>query len=95
MPHVAATPGSADMISVRISQAIDTDLANRLPEHLPLQKINVGVCHLTCDEARALLADAEYNSDLECVDVGPYAMPLATFNAYRALARQLRRQLTS
>lgn len=84
---------SQPTIAVRISATIDNDYANRLPDHLPLDKLDVGRCTLTVDEARAVLADAAYNSDRDAVDVGPYAMPLGTFNAYRALAVQLQRAL--
>ena len=66
-----------------------------MPEHLPLDKLNAGVCHLTRDEALAVMHDAEYNSDPEAVDIGPYGMPIGTFNAYKALAAQIRRSLAS
>lgn len=78
------------MIKLRISQTIGNDYADRLPDHLPLDKLGAGAVELTFAEARAVLADAEFNSDRNCVDVGPYAMPLATFNAYRALAKHAR-----
>lgn len=77
-------------VTIRISAAIDNEYANRLPDFLPLDKLNTGKCILTLDEARAVLADAEYNSDLEAQDVGPYGMPLGTFNAYKSLANQVR-----
>lgn len=82
------------MIKIRISPTIANELADRLPDELPLDKLRAGVCELTIDEARALLADAEFNSDPRAIDVGPYGMPLATFNAYRALAKQTRAALS-
>lgn len=77
-------------IVVRISPTIENEYANRLPDFLPLDKLNVGRCELTLEEARAVLADAEYNSDRNAVDVGPYGTPLGVFNAYRALAKSVR-----
>lgn len=78
------------MVVLRISATIENEYANRLPDSLPLDKLNVGRCELTLEEARAVLADADFNSDSEAVDVGPYGTPLAVFNAYRALAKQAR-----
>jgi hypothetical protein len=77
-------------IKLRISAAIDNEYANRLPDFLPLDKLGEGVCTLTLEEAKAVMNDAEYNSDRNAVDVGPYGMPLGTFNAYRSLAKQAR-----
>ena len=77
-------------VVLRISATIDNEYDDRCPSFLPLHKLRTGRCDLTLEEARAVLADAEFNSDRTCVDVGPYAMPLAVFNAYRALARQAR-----
>ena len=79
-----------DMIKIRISPTINNEYANRLPEFLPLHKLSVGMVELTLDEARAVLDDAEFNSDRNAQDVGPYGMPLPVFNAYRALAKQVR-----
>lgn len=39
--------------------------------------------------------DAEYNSDPTAVEVGPYGTPLPVFNAYRALAKQVRAAIAS
>jgi len=77
------------MIKIRISPTIANELADRMPDELPLDKLRAGICELTIDEARAVLADAEFNSDPHAIDVGPYGMPRATFNAYRALAKQV------
>jgi hypothetical protein len=81
------------MIRVRISATIDHEYENRCPDFLPLDKLREGVCDVTPEEARAILADAEFNSDLSAVDVGEYGVPLGTFNAYRALAKQVRKSL--
>lgn len=80
-------------IRVRISAAIDNEYASRQPEDLPLDKLNEGRCLLTPNEAQAVLDDALYNSDPKAQDVGPYGMPLGTFNAYSALAKQVRQAL--
>lgn len=81
------------MFKIRISPTIANELADRMPDELPLDKLRAGICELTIDEARAVLADAEFNSDPHAIDVGPYGMPRATFNAYRALAKQVRAAL--
>lgn len=81
---------AARSVVLRISATIENEYANRLPDFLPLDKLNVGRCELTLEEAKAVLADAQFNSDKACVDVGPYDMPLGVFNAYMALANQAR-----
>lgn len=84
-----ASPATSPvMVRIRISATIDNELCNRAPEHLPLAKLDEGLCTLTLEEAKAVLADAKFNSDLEAQTVGPNDMPLGVFNAYRALARQ-------
>jgi hypothetical protein len=80
-------------VVVKITPTIFLEYETRLPDHLPLEKLDQGYCTLTLEEARAVLADAEFNSDTTAQDVGPYGMPLSTFNAYRALARQISRKL--
>jgi hypothetical protein len=77
-------------VTLRISATIENEYATRLPDFLPLDKLEAGACVLTIEEARAVLADAEFNSDLRAIDVGEYGTPLGVFNAYRALARQAR-----
>lgn len=84
------------MIRIKIGAAVAGDLQSRMPDDLPLDKITQpGVVALTADEARALLADAAFNSNPSCVDVGPYAMPRSTFNAYRKLRDSLRAALST
>lgn len=75
-------------VKIRISAMIDNEYATRAPDQLPLDKLKEGASVLTLEEAKAVLEDAKYNSDLQAQDIGPDAMPLAVFNAYRALARQ-------
>ena len=82
-------------IRIRISETIENEYANRLPTWLPLEKLDVGVVELTLDEARAVLRDAEHNSDLDVFEIGPYALPLGTWSAYRALAKQIKKALAS
>jgi hypothetical protein len=86
MSEVKHTPG---LVRINISATIDNEYANRLPDWLP-ESIEAGRNEVPLDVARAILADAEYNSDREAVDVGPYGTPLPVFNAYRALAKQVR-----
>jgi hypothetical protein len=81
------------LITIRITETISQEYDVRLPGFLPLDKLHVGKCLLTLDEARAVLADAEYNSAPEAVEVGEYGVPLGVFNAYRALARQVRKAI--
>jgi hypothetical protein len=80
-------------VVIKITPAIAFEYDTRLPDYLPLDKLLPGNCTLTLEEAKDVLADAEFNSDITAQDVGPYGMPLGTFNAYRALARQIRRKL--
>lgn len=84
------TNTTGPLVRIRITRTIEGEYETRLPEHLPLDKLNTGWCELTLEEARAVLSDAEHNSDRNAVDVGPYGVPLPVFNAYRALARQAR-----
>jgi hypothetical protein len=88
--EVSIAIADAPSFRIRISPTLANEYANRLPDDLPIGKLRAGVCELTADECRAVLADAEFNSDRTAVDVGPYGMPLATFNAYRALANRVR-----
>ncbi|KAF1003857.1 MAG: hypothetical protein GAK28_04320 [Luteibacter sp.] len=73
-------------VRVRISAAIDNEYANRAPDFLPLDKLDIGVCELTLAEAREVLADAEFNADIKG---GPEEMPGGTRRAYAALVKQL------
>lgn len=87
-------PDTTKTIAVRISAAIDNEYANRLPEWLPESvDTSTGLCLVPVAVAKAMLSDALYNSDRQCVDVGPYGMPLGVFNAYKALAKQLAKAL--
>lgn len=81
------------VICVLITATIDNEYATRQPELLPLEKLNRGRCELTLEEARAVLSDAEFNCDPKAVDVWPYGTPLPVFNAYRALAAQIRKSI--
>lgn len=78
------------MIRVRISATIADEYESRCPECIPERIRCAGTHDLSPAEAEQVLLDARWNSDRTCVDVGPYAMPLSTFNAYRALAAQMR-----
>jgi hypothetical protein len=82
------TPGQ--FVIVRISPTISNEYANRCPEGIPEEAFLTGKRSVSLQSARAMLSDAEYNSDKTAFDVGPDDMPLGTFNAYRALAKQLR-----
>ncbi len=84
------------MIRIKIGAVVAGDMQSRMPDDLPLEKVTApGAAVLTVAEARALLADAEFNSDPACVDVGPYAMPRSTFNAYKRLRDSLREALSA
>lgn len=82
-----------NVITIQISGTIEDDYATRLPEHLPLEKLNEGVCTITVEEAHIVLADAEFNSDPNCIDIGTNGTPLGTYNSYKALAAQIRKKL--
>lgn len=81
-------------VFIRISPTIANEYAVRLPEHLPLEKLDEGRIALTLEEAEAVLDDAEFNSDKEVFDIGEYGMPLPIYNAYRALAKQVRAEIS-
>lgn len=83
------TEHSPGLVRLRISRTIDNEWATRSPDFIP-ERLRPGSNLVTLEEARAILADAEFNSDLQAVEVGEYGMPLGTFNAYRALAKQAR-----
>lgn len=86
---------NAKTVKLRISATIANEYASRCPDFLPLDKLDEGICTLTLEEARAVLNDAEHNSDRTAFDVGPYGMPLPIYNAYRALAKQVRTRIES
>lgn len=72
------------MITIKISPTINYEYTARMPDFLPLDKLTTGKCVLTLEEARAVLEDAEFNIDPD----GP-EYDRGTFNAYRALAKQV------
>ena len=75
-------------VTINITKTINDEYTARMPEFLPLDKLTTGKCVLTLEEAQAVLDDAKYNSDLDAVCVGKYYMPVSTFKAYKALAKQ-------
>ncbi len=78
---------------VRITATIANEYANRCPEHIP-ERIAEGWNSVTAEELKAILQDAEYNSDPKAFNVGPDDMPLPVFNAYKALVKQIKGQIT-
>lgn len=86
---------SMKFVIVRISPTISNEYATRCPDHIPEEAFLTGRRSVSVEAARAMLADAVFNSDTRAVDVGEYGVPLGTFNAYRALAKQLRTTLAS
>lgn len=79
-------------VRIRISATIDNEYENRCPEGMP-EDIAEGQNDLTLEQARWVLSDAEYNCDPRAQTVGPNDMPLPVFNAYKALAKQVRAAL--
>ena len=77
-------------VRVRISPTIANEYASRCLEYIPEEVYLTGKRSVSVESAKAMLADAEFNSDKTAQDVGEYGMPLPVFNAYRALAKQLR-----
>ncbi|NDD54708.1 hypothetical protein EBZ39_12725 [bacterium] len=71
-------------VTIRISPTIDYEYTARMPDFLPLDKLVVGTCRLTLEEAQAVLEDAEFNIDPD----GP-EYDRGTLSAYRALAKQV------
>jgi hypothetical protein len=83
-------PSPTRTIRVRISPTIAGEFESRCPEDIAEHLRDEGVHDATEAEVRLLLADAEFNSDPQAQTIGPDYMPLGVFNAYRALAKQLR-----
>lgn len=70
-------------ITVRISDGVADDIAARLVDEPPFDRIEgAGIVELTADEAEHLLDDAVHQSELE------HSFGMVT--AYRSLARKLR-----
>lgn len=82
---------SGRMVTVRISDTISNEYASRCADHLPEECFNTGRRSITLDSARAMLADAEYQTNPAANDCGDYGIPLPIWNAYKALAKQLRK----
>jgi hypothetical protein len=79
------------LVTVRISATIANEYANRCPDWIPEEAFLTGKRAVRLSSARRMLNDAEYNSDKDAFAIGPFDMPLGTWNAYRALAKQLRK----
>lgn len=77
-------------ITVRISPTIANEYASRCPDDIPEEVYLTGKRSVSLASARLMLSDAEFNSDKEAFDIGEHGMPLPIYNAYRALAKQLR-----
>ena len=76
-------------VTLRISATIANEYSSRCPDWLS-GELDEGRMRVPLGLAQQIMMDAEYNSDRKAQDVGEYGMPLAVFNAYRALARQAR-----
>lgn len=79
------------MVHVKISETIANEYMTRCPVDIRIRE--AGVHQVSRDEAREIMLDAEFNCDPRCIDIGAYGVPLGTANAYRALAKQVRRTL--
>lgn len=80
-------------VAVRVSQTISWEYETRSVfnghgEYL--EDVGIGLVYVRRETAEMMLSDAEYNGDSR---EGPSEMPLAIGNAYRALAKQLRKAL--
>lgn len=81
-------PASPTLFRIRITPTVSHEFEHSAPEHLPLDKLDTGWVLLNEDELRSVLSEARYYTDPANFDVGPYDLPLGTYNAFRALARQ-------
>ena len=81
------------LVTLSISPTIANEYATRCPEDIPEEATMGGKLVVSEETARLMLADAAYNSDTKAFKVGPDDMPLPIFNAYRALAKQIRGKL--
>lgn len=86
-------PAETAHVAVRITPTISLEYENRSPDFIPEEVWDVGVHVVSIKVAREMLADAEYNSDPQAQEVGEYGTPLGVFNAYRALANNLRKAI--
>jgi hypothetical protein len=86
---------AACFVIVRVSPTIANEYASRCPEGIPEEVYLTGRRSVRLESARAMLADAEYQTDPAANDCGEYGVPLPAWNAYKALARQLRAVLGS
>lgn len=80
-------------IKIKVTTTIANEYDTRCPEDIPEAVRAAGMHEVDESTARAMLADAEFNSDPKAQDVGRYGMPLPVFNAYKALATQIRSAL--
>ncbi len=80
-------------MKVRISATIDNEYSTRCvfggEGEWPFVEPGAGVQDLPRATVEAMLADADYNSDLRAQTIGPDDMPLPIYNAYMALKKQL------
>lgn len=86
----AASGPRGPFVIVRISPTIASEYASRCPEDIPDDACSPGKVKVSLRDALLMLADAEFNSDTQAFEIGDHGMPLPIFNAYRALAKQLR-----
>ena len=84
---------STATVTLRISATIANEYANRYPEGIPEEAYLTGKRTIRLESARAILADAEHNSSGDAFSVGKFDMPVGTWRAYKALAKQARKAI--
>ena len=82
-------------MKIRIRDAVAQELEASACDHIPDWALTIGTHDATVEEIRTLLAEASYYTDPAQFDIGPYALPLGTFNAFCALKKQCQKLLSA
>jgi hypothetical protein len=82
-------------IKIRITEAVAFELAASACEHIPDWASHSGTHQATVEDVRTLLSEATYYTDPAQFEIGPYGLPLGTFNAFRALKKQCQKLLSA
>jgi len=80
---------------IRITNAVAFEFSASACEHIPEFAFDAGTYDATVEDVRLLLQEAKYYTDPNQFEVGPYGLPLGTFNAFRALKTQCEKALAA
>ena len=82
-------------MKIRISNSVAFELEASNCDHIPDWASHSGTHKATVEEVRTLLAEATYYTDPAQFEIGPYGLPLGTFNAFRALKKKCQKLLSA